>query len=311
MTLSKPSGGTRWSAEAVPALSDTDFATLAALIHRDTGIVIGATKRSMLISRLTRRLRQLSVPDFATYIRLLDAPEGEDERSALISAITTNVTGFYREPHHFEALVKMAPDLLARARSGARVRLWSAACSTGQEAFSMAAALLDAVPDIARHDLLILATDIDPKVIEQARSGTYDRAALGEAAPPVLRRFLVEGPEPGRIATSPALGALIRFEVLNLLAPWPFQGSFDVIFCRNVFIYFDDATRRSLLMRFAARLRPGGTLFLGHSERLDAALEPYFESVGWTEYLRTNKPIAETGPASGAQPNRRNQTQCR
>lgn len=311
MSLPIQSGLSRWSGDAALSLSDTDFATLAALIHRETGIVIGETKRSMLISRLTRRLRQLMLPDFAAYTRLLASPEGAEERSALISAITTNVTGFYREPHHFEALVRMAPDLLARAKSGARVRLWSAACSTGQEACSIAAALLDATPDIARHDALILATDIDPKVIEQARSGIYARGLLGDAPPPALRRFIGEGPEAGQIVMSPSLRALIRFEVLNLLAPWPFQGSFDVIFCRNVFIYFDDETRRSLLLRFAARLRAAGTLFLGHSERLDASLEPYFESVGWTEYRRSGRPITEADLVSDPQSNGRNQTQCR
>ncbi len=311
MTLPLQSGLSRWTGEATLSLSDAEFATLAALIHRETGIVIGVTKRSMLISRLTRRLRHLMLPDFAAYTRLLATPEGEEERSALISAITTNVTGFYREPHHFETLARMAPDLLARAKAGTRVRLWSAACSTGQEPCSMAAALLDAAPDIARHDLLILATDIDPRVIEQARGGIYERGLLGDAPPPALRRFITDDPASGRIATSPALRALIRFEVLNLLAPWPFQGAFDVIFCRNVFIYFDDDTRRSLLMRFAARLRPGGTLFLGHSERIDTALEPYFESVGWTEYRRTGRTIPEADLVSGPQSNGRNQTPCR
>lgn len=296
----------RWSGEATMSLSDTDFATLAALIHRETGIVIGETKRSMLISRLTRRLRQLMLPGFTAYIRLVTSPEGEEERSALISAITTNVTGFYREPHHFESLVRMAPDLLARAKSGNRVRLWSAGCSTGQEACSIAAALLDAIPDFSRQDVLILATDIDPKVIEQARSGEYDRGLLGDAPPLALRNCIEDGSVPGRFATVPALRDLIRFEVLNLLGPWPFQGSFDVIFCRNVFIYFDDETRRRLLMRFAARLRAGGTLFLGHSERLDVALEPYFDSVGWTEYRRSGRTITDTDLLSGLQHDGRN-----
>lgn len=311
MNLSSHAGRPRGSGEAILTLSDADFATLAALIHRETGIVIGEAKRSMLISRLARRLRELRLQDFAAYTDLLASPEGEDERSALISAITTNVTGFFREPHHFDTLARLAPDLLARAKAGGRVRLWSAGCSTGQEACSIAATLLDAAPDIARHDVLILATDIDPKVIEQARSGRYERRLLGEAPPLALRRFAEDGPVPGQIRIVPALHDMIRFEVLNLLGPWPFQGSFDVIFCRNVLIYFDAETRCRLLQRLAARLRAEGTLFLGHSERLDGALEPYFAPMGWTEYRRTGRQMTETELLSGPPHQGRDHTRCR
>jgi chemotaxis protein methyltransferase CheR len=280
----------RHAVDAAATLSDADFAAISGRIHRDTGIVIGEAKRSMLISRLARRLRQLALPDFATYARLLDSAEGEDERLALVSAITTNVTGFFREPHHFDALTRMLPDLVARVRAGGRVRLWSAGCSTGQEAYSIAATLLHGAPGLGQGDLRILATDIDPQVIDQARRGVFDRRLLGDSAPAPLRRFVQDGPGSGQFALAPELQALIRFEVLNLLGPWPFTGGFDVIFCRNVVIYFDTETRRRLWARFAGRLAPGGTLFLGHSERMDPELEPLFAPAGITQYRRTAQP---------------------
>ena len=268
-------------------LSDADFATVAALIHRETGILITAAKKSMLVSRLARRLRQIGLTSFSQYVRLLEGPEGLAERSALVSAVTTNVTSFFREPHHFKALAAIAPDLLARARSGGRVRIWSAGCSTGQEPYSIAALLLTVSPDFARYDVRILATDIDPTVIETARAGLYDRDLLGDAPPPDLARFVEGGPRAGQVKMAPALKDLIRFEVLNLLEPWPFQGQFDVIFCRNVVIYFDVETRLSLWTRFAGRLPEGATLFIGHSERMDPRLDTVFAPAGITQYRRT------------------------
>lgn len=273
--------------EAAVVLSDNDFAAISRRIHRDTGIVITPAKRSMLISRLSRRLRHLALPDFATYVRLLDSPEGEDERHALVSAITTNVTGFFREPHHFKALAELLPDLIARARAGGRVRLWSAGCSTGPEAYSIAATILEQAPDAAQHDLRILATDIDPAVIDQARRGVYDRRVVGDRPPPALKRLLQDGPDRTQVTVAAPARALLRFEVLNMLEPWPFQGQFDVIFCRNVVIYFDAETRCALWTRFAGRMPPGATLFIGHSERMDPRLDPLFTPAGITQYRRT------------------------
>lgn len=270
-------------------LSDGDFAAVARLVHRETGIVITAAKKSMLVSRLSRRLRSLGVASFSDYVALLLGPTGEAERRELVSAVTTNVTGFFREPHHFKALHDFGGNLVEKARAGGRVRLWSAGCSTGQEAFSMAATLLAIAPDLARHDLRILATDIDPVVIGTARIGLFDQHALGERPPTQILRFLKDGPAPGQVIVSPELHELIRFEELNLLSQWPFQGNFDVIFCRNVVIYFDLETRRDLWMRFASRMSEGGMLFIGHSERMDPKLEPFFEPVGITQYRRTGQ----------------------
>ena len=275
-------------------LSEQEFTAIAARIHRDTGIVIGTAKRSMLISRLAHRLRRLGLTDFGAYLRLLNGPDGEAERRALVSAITTNVTQFFREPHHFDALADLAPTLIQRAKAGGRVRLWSAGCSTGQEAYCMAATLLEKAPDIDRHDLRILATDIDADVIERAKAGVYDRHLLGEDPPPALRRNLEDGPSLGQVSMAGKLRSLLRFEVLNLLEPWPFQGRFDVIFCRNVVIYFDAQTRHDLWRRFAARTVADGMLFIGHSERMDPQLEPFFSPCGITQYRRTALPLPDT-----------------
>lgn len=268
-------------------LSDEAFATLAGLIHDETGIVITEAKRTMLVSRLSRRLRHLGLADFSAYLAYLRGRAGQAERDVMVSAITTNVTGFFREPHHFERLAREAPHLLRKAREGGRVRLWSAGCSTGQEAISMAAVLADHIPDGATIDLRILATDIDPAVLQQARDGIYDRALLGQSPPQQLLRHVLPADTPDRITFSPRLRSMISFEVLNLLEPWPFHGRFDLIFCRNVVIYFDDDTRRRLWARFAERLLPGGLLCIGHSERMDPDLDPLLLPDGVKTYRRS------------------------
>lgn len=290
---SAPQAHRRYGGDTTFDLSDAEFTTISARIHRETGIVIGHAKRSMLISRLAHRLRHLGLADFGAYTRLLDSPDGAAERRALVSAITTNVTQFFREPHHFHALAELAPALIQRAKAGGRVRLWSAGCSTGQEAYSIAATLIEKAPDIDRYDLRILATDIDGDVIERAKAGVYERHLLGDNPPPILRRYLEDGPSAGQVSMARKLGSLLRFDVLNLLEPWPFQGRFDVIFCRNVVIYFDAETRHDLWRRFAGRTVSDGMLFIGHSERMDTRLEPFFAPCGITQYRRTAMPVPD------------------
>jgi chemotaxis protein methyltransferase CheR len=280
-------GRTRNGAAVTLELSEAEFLAISARIHRDTGIVIGRAKRSMLISRLAHRLRHLGMKNFEEYIQHLEGPEGQREHDALVSAITTNVTSFFRESHHFDALAQLARSWSLRAKVGGRVRLWSAGCSTGQEAYSIAATLLDSAPDLEKCDLRILATDIDANVIEKAKAGVFDRRLIGEKVPAALARFLQDGPSSGQVTIAPKLRSFIRFEVLNLLQPWPFQGKFDVIFCRNVVIYFDEKTRYDLWHRLAGRVVTDGTLFIGHSERMDSRLESLFSPGGITQYRRT------------------------
>lgn len=278
-----------------PQMSDTEFASLGKLIHDLTGIVLSENKRCMLNSRLVRELRRLGLPDFASYHRFILREGRQSELQALTSAVTTNVTSFFRGPDQFAALTDLLPELQERSNMGQRVRIWSAGCSTGQEPYSIAMTILDKWPEAVRADLRILATDIDANVVAEAREGTYDLQGIDLASSPVLGRFVCHGPGDRKITVVPAIKSLVRFEQLNLLGPWPFRGHFDIIFCRNVVIYFDAVTRHNLWKRFADRLDPGSWLFVGHSERVDHDLQRWIKPVGVTRYQRTQTPLADFG----------------
>lgn len=271
-------------------IGDKDFAALAKLVHNECGIVLAEAKKGLVISRLSRRLRDLHLRDFGQYCRLLQSESGADERAKLISALTTNVTKFFREDHHFRALEKQIfPVLVDRARRRGRVRIWSAGCSTGEEPYSIAMELLDLFPEAHSLDIRILATDIDPQVLTTASAGRYSDTAV--AGVPVSRRsryFTVSG---GTFGVNQSLRELITFAPLNLVGQWPIRGPFDVIFCRNVVIYFDTATQEILWKRFASLIPPSGHLFIGHSERLGRAAEKYFATNGITQYRRTAVPV--------------------
>ena len=250
------------------AFTGEDFRTIAAVLHGDAGIYLPDTKATLVYSRLAKRLRVLGLSSFREYCRLIQGQDGVDERQAMLAALTTNVTRFFREPHHFEDLRdKVMPALAAKARAGGRVRLWSAGCSTGPEPYSMALTLLNVLPDAARHDIKILATDIDPNVVQTARAGVYSREAL-EAVPNSDRKHLVRGEGPDQWRLSDEVQGLIAFRELNLIRPWPMSGKFDVIFCRNVVIYFDDATQETVWKKFIDVMNPGARLYIGHSERV-------------------------------------------
>ena len=250
------------------AFTGEDFRTIAAVLHGDAGIYLPDTKATLVYSRLAKRLRVLGLSSFREYCRLIQGQDGVDERQAMLAALTTNVTRFFREPHHFEDLRdKVMPALAAKARAGGRVRLWSAGCSTGPEPYSMALTLLNVLPDAARYDIKILATDIDPNVVQTARAGVYSREAL-EAVPNSDRKHLVRGDDPDMWRLSDDVQGLIAFRELNLIRPWPMSGKFDVIFCRNVVIYFDDATQETVWKKFIDVMNPGARLYIGHSERV-------------------------------------------
>ncbi|MCC5989065.1 MAG: protein-glutamate O-methyltransferase [Pararhodobacter sp.] len=296
--MNAPRTGPHPLAAGPGAISDGDFALLARIVREDSGINLTPGKKGLVVSRLAKRLRHLSLPDIAAYCQYLQSAAGADERAQLVSCLTTNVTSFFREAHHFRALRdEVLPGLLATARSGGRVRLWSAGCSTGQEPYSLAMTILEAMPDAARHDIRILATDIDPQVVEKARAGIYPEAELAQLGPERLRRWVrtAEGArDQGRITEAPR--ALISFSTLNLIGPWPMRGRFDVIFCRNVVIYFDAETQAGLWHRYARLLPEGGELFIGHSERVSRDMQPYFSNAGITRYRRNAKPLPAPPP---------------
>ncbi len=266
-----------------------DFRRIAAILYADAGISLADSKATLVYSRLAKRLRTLGLASFRDYCTLISERDGLDERQKMLAALTTNVTRFFREPHHFDHLkAKVLPKLVAKARGGGRVRLWSAGCSTGPEPYSVAMTLLEALPEAVDLDVRILATDIDPNVVATARQGVYSEEALSPAPLEARRRWFRPEKGAGAIGwrAGESLQSLITFRELNLVAqPWPMKGRFDAIFCRNVMIYFDDATQRQVVANLTTRLLPGGQLYIGHSERVSAD-QTDLESDGLTTYRR-------------------------
>jgi len=268
-------------------MSDRDFKDIAAMLYADAGIYMPESKTTLVYSRLVKRLRALHLESFREYCDLVGSPDGSGERLEMLSALTTNVTRFFREPHHFEHLgAHVLPPLLESARHGGRVRLWSAACSTGPEPYSMALTVLGQEPNAASLDIRILASDIDPRVVEEGRRGLYPAAALADAPVALRKRYFagVGGDERRGLQASEELRRLVVFRTLNLNGAWPMPGKFNVIFCRNVVIYFDEQTQQTVWSKFASKLTPGGTLYIGHSERVTGPAAARFVSDGVTAY---------------------------
>ena len=265
-------------------LSAQDFSRIAAIAQREFGLFLPENKRDLVRSRLQKLLAQTGCPDVPSFCdRVEQDPDGA-ERSGLISALTTNVTHFFREEHHFrlltEQVLRPAQD---RIRTGGSLRLWSAGCSAGQEPRSMAMTLLDLFPNADQLNIRILATDIDPAILARAKRGEYSLEEA-EGIPARLRSTLTEPAGPGSLRLVAKVNALIRFGELNLMSDWPMRGKFDAIFCRNVAIYFDKPTQARLWQRFADHLLPGGLLCIGHSERLGGSALDVMGSAGITAY---------------------------
>lgn len=271
-------------------MSDADFKAISDIAYSEAGLVFLPEKASLVQSRINRRLRQLKVKSFSDYTAFVKSEQGQAERKVMISSLTTNVSNFFRESHHFDILRKLVlPDLLTRARAGGRIRLWSAGCSTGQEPYSIAMTLLDVAPDATNLDVKILATDIDPNVIHTAKCGYYDERALADIDAPLQEKYTetVKNGRKNGFQMKESVRKLISFRELNLLTEWPISGKFDAIFCRNVVIYFDETTQLSLWPRFEAVTAPSGWLFVGHSERLSDRLDTEFITAGPTAYQRS------------------------
>jgi chemotaxis protein methyltransferase CheR len=271
-------------------LTDADFRFLARQVHDLTGIVIHERKRDMIYARLSRRLRVLGLASFAGYCDFLAGPEGGAEIAAMINAVTTNLTHFFRESHHFEHLRQTAlPEFVAAARNGAekRLRLWSAGCSSGEEPYSIAMTVKSAPIDLSRWDVRILATDLDTDMVERAGAGCYKSADVESIPADLAAKYTdtARTPKGSEVRMRDSLRQAITFKQLNLMGPWPMRGPFDAIFCRNVMIYFDAETKATLVERYAELLRPDGWLYIGHSESL-AKLTDRFQLVGRTIYRR-------------------------
>jgi chemotaxis protein methyltransferase CheR len=256
------------------------------MLHEDSGIHLPDSKATLVYSRLAKRLRGLGLSSFRDYCELIAGAEGVGERQSMLAALTTNVTRFFREPHHFDHLRdKLLPDLIAEAKSGGRVRLWSAGCSTGQEPYSIALTVLSAFPDAGSFDVRILATDIDPVVLETAKTAIYDGEAIAAIPEPMRKRWMRSVTNPGgeaRWRVGDEARDLIAFRELNLNGPWPVKGCFHAIFCRNVAIYFEEATQARIWTRFGDLMTEKSRLYIGHSERVND--DHRFQSDGLTVY---------------------------
>ncbi len=257
------SGSSRGSGEREFAFDEGHFRQVCRLIHERAGIALAPGKKDMVYSRLCRRLRVLGLSDFEAYLgRLQRAADPEWE--GFTNALTTNLTAFFREPHHFSWLA----EFLAARVAADKTRVWCAAASTGEEPFSIA---MVAAETLGRRagTLEQVATDVDTAVLARARAGIYEVDRIDDLSADRRKRFFQRGtgPNAGKVRVRPELASTIRFQPLNLVAPeWRLDGTFDVIFCRNVMIYFDKPTQRRILERMHQRLAPGGYLVAGHSE---------------------------------------------
>ncbi|MXV36042.1 MULTISPECIES: protein-glutamate O-methyltransferase CheR [unclassified Saccharibacter] len=266
--------------------SEHDFQRVQTIALREAGISLPVSKRSLVFSRVSRRIRATGKESFGTYLDYVSSPDGMEEMQELICVLTTNVTQFFREKSHFEHLEDhVAPHMSRTLRSGGRCRMWSAACSTGQEAWSMAMSVVDKISDAPWLDMKILATDINHSVVNFGQAGQY-LAEEVQTVPDHMRRKFMEPNGVGGFRMTGEIRRLPVFKPLNLNRVWPFHGSFDVIFCRNVVIYFDDETRNALWKRLAGRLVPGGFLYVGHSERVENMRDCGLEAVAPTIYIK-------------------------
>ncbi len=276
-------------------LTRRDLSEIAAMIYADAGISLNESKASLVYSRLSKHIRALGLAGFRDYCQLVSSPAGSAARREMLSHLTTNFTRFFRENHHFDHLRdEVLPGLLARAKAGGRVRIWSAACSDGQEPYSIALTVLALMPNVADFDFRILATDIDPKILGLARAGAYDESSLETVSPAMRKQWFQEVNVQGRrkFQIDDRVKRLITFNELNLLGQWPFKGLFDVIFCRNVVIYFDEPTQTKIWTRFAGQLQDAGHLYIGHSERVAGEAKHVFDNIGITTYRYLGKTAA-------------------
>lgn len=263
-------------------MTDADFARVSRMVETMAGIILKDHKRQMVYTRLSRRLQALGMDRFDDYLNHVESPAGTVEAGEFTNAVTTNLTSFFREAHHFSHLAKdvLAPLLQAGER---RIRIWSAGCSTGEEAYTIAMTALGERATADGRDFRILATDLDTNVLSTGKKGFYPEDRL-KGVSEALQRAHMKKCEDGA-EFHEKIKSLISFRKLNLLHDWPLKGPFDAIFCRNVVIYFDAETKARLVNRYAELLSPNGALYLGHSESL-LGEHPLLRSEGRTIYRR-------------------------
>lgn len=247
-------------------LTPAQFARITSLLHEHAGIRMREGKEGLVRARLTKRLRMLGLPDFDTYLSFVEQEPSRREFAEMIDALTTNKTSFLREATHFDFL----RDTVFPALRGP-VRIWSAGCSSGEEPYTLAMLCTEAFGDATARDVRILATDISHRVLATAKAGVYPTDTMSDVPAAWLQKYWARKTDQAGRAVFEAqapLKKLVHFAKLNLMERWPMQGPFDAILCRNVMIYFDKTTQQQLVERYWAMLRPGGHLFVGHSESL-------------------------------------------
>jgi chemotaxis protein methyltransferase CheR len=247
-------------------LDRNQFQEISQIIYQQCGISLKSGKEALVRARLMKRLRALQIRSVKEYMDLISSEKGRTEIGTLIDVMTTNKTSFFRESAHFDYLTD---EILPRVDQQ-RLRFWSAACSSGEEPYTLAMVLREAIPAIDQKDILILSTDISNEMLETARTGIYSIDRMAGIPRALVQKYfecITSGTEP-HYRVGPGLRSLIRLAPLNLMQPWPMKGPFNVIFCRNVMIYFDRPTQQRLVNRFWDLLEPGGFLFVGHSEGL-------------------------------------------
>lgn len=274
-------------------LNSTEFDAIRELVYANTGISLSQSKMELVKRRFTPRLKALGLQRFDEYVEYLRS-HYESEEVHFCNAITTNLTSFFRENHHFELMAKtMLPELLQRLRTDGKIRIWSAGCSTGQEAYCLAIMLHKYVPDMQRRNIKILGTDLDVNCLSRARQGSYPVSEFDTVPEGMLNAYFkretqVVGKQEKEVYTAKdSIKSLITFNKLNLMHQWPMKGTFDIIFCRNVFIYFDKQTQTKVLEGFSALQNAGSFLCLGHSEIMANSTALGYSLIGKTAYRKS------------------------
>lgn len=257
------------------AISTEEFQRFRTLIYNESGISLNEQKQGLVSSRLSKRLRELGLSTFSEYYDQLTRDPSREEFTRMLDLISTNKTDFFREPKHFEYLRE---EILPQLGQEKRIRIWSSACSTGEEPYTIAMTLCDSLSDAAQWDCKILASDLSTRVLAKAAAGVYDADRVHDVPPETVKRHFLRGrgASEGVLKVKPHLSAMIQFRRLNLMdEQFPIKSPLDLIFCRNVMIYFDRPTQERLVNKFYRYLRPGGHLFIGHSESLQWVTHPF------------------------------------
>ena len=259
------------------AFSDQEFERVKLLIGERTGIHITEDKKALVYARITRRLRALKLKNFADYFHILQS-DSKDETQRFINAVTTNLTSFFREQHHFDFLrEEFVPKVMEQNSKRKTINIWSAGCSSGEEVYSIAIALSEAIPNIAQWNVRIVGTDIDSDMLATGRNGVYEMSRVEGISESLLKKYFLRGKgrNAGRVKVGEKLAEMVTFDYVNLVEPWNLQCTFDFIFCRNALIYFDAAVQKDIVDRFSNELADQGYLAVGHSENILKLTDKY------------------------------------